>query len=483
MLLDLIQLERLSEKPVYRQLADQLTDLIRNGMLVAGSRLPGTRQIALRLKLHRKTVVAAIDELVAQGWLETKPGKGTFVASKIEGLQYRQLPVHPGPVVAWPPLVVPAILDRSLPPNNLRFHLDDGLPDPRLAPVEELARAWKTALTQGWRYPRYAYGDTRGQQLLRERLAEYLQKTRGMKILPDQILITRGVTQALYLAIKGFIRQGDKVAIGAINWESASINFRYHGAELIRIRVDDEGLDVDHLEEICRVHRLKMVYVTPHHQYPTTVIMPAYRRIKLVRLAKIHGFYVFEDDYDYDFHYAGYPLMPLASAGYPGSVLYTGSFTKAISPAFRVGYLVATAEQIDSLARLRRLIDRQGDPMLELAIAELLDLGIITRYLRKNRKIYQNRRDYFTALLRDQLPDCLDFRIPDGGMAIWTKFRPGIDLQLLARKAMKRDLYFQDGTSFQTSLDDPPATRLGFASSNEKELEDAVSLLKSLLKG
>lgn len=121
--------------------------------------------------------------------------------------------------------------------------------------------------------------------------------------------------------------------------------------------------------------------------------------------------------------------------------------------------------------------------MLELAIAELLDLGIITRYLRKNRKIYQNRRDYFTALLRDQLPDCLDFRIPDGGMAIWTKFRPGIDLQLLARKALKRDLYFQDGTSFQTDSDDLSATRLGFASSNEEELEKAVSILKSLLKG
>jgi GntR family transcriptional regulator / MocR family aminotransferase len=482
-LLDLIQLERASEKPIFRQLADQLADLIRNGMLVAGSQLPGTRQMAIKLKLHRKTVVAAVDELAAQGWLETKPGKGTFVATKIDGLQYRQLPGLPGLKAALPPVIVPAILDRSLPPNNFRYHLDDGLPDPRLAPVEELARAWKTALTQGWRYPRYGYGDTRGQQLLRERLGEYLLKTRGMKIMSDQILITRGVTQALYLVIKGFVGKGDKVAIGALNWESASINFRYHGAELIRVRVDDEGLDVDHLEEICREHPLKMVYVTPHHQYPTTVIMPAYRRIKLIRLARTYGFYLFEDDYDYDFHYAGYPLMPLASAGHQGSVLYTGSFTKAISPAFRVGYLVATAEQIDFLARLRRLVDRQGDPMLELAIAELLDLGVITRYLRKNRKIYQSRRDYFAALLRDQLPDYLDFRIPDGGMAIWTKFRLGIDLQLLARKAIKRDLYFQDGTSFQTSPDDPPATRLGFASSNEKELEEAVSLLKSLLKG
>ncbi len=483
MILQLIRLDRDSKKPLYRQLVDQFIEAIRSGLLMAGSQLPGTRQISQKLMLHRKTVVAAMDELVAQGWLETVVGKGTYVAAKIDSLQYHTLPELSDHVISLPQLIRPAVLDRPLHITTQKYHLDDGLPDPRLAPVEEMMRAYKSAMTNGFRYPKYTYGDTRGHVLLRENLCEYLLKTRGMKINRDQILITRGVTQALYLSIKAFIQKGDKVAVGELNWESANVNFVYHGADLIRIRVDDEGLDVDHLEQICQQQSIKMVFVTPHHQYPTTVIMPAYRRVKLIQLARIHGFYVFEDDYDYDFHYSRHPVMPLASADHQGFILYTGSFTKAIAPVFRVGYLVATEEQVDYLSRLRRLVDRQGDTILELAIAELLQLGIIQRYLKKNRKIYQTRRDLFADLLRDQLDTWLDFRVPDGGMSIWTKFNPGINLKALSKKALTHDLFFQNGSSFETVDINLNATRLGFASSSEQELEVAVKILRDLLEG
>ena len=481
MILDLICINRKLPKPIFRQLIDQIIRLVREGVLPPGFQLPGSRQLSDKLKIHRKTVVAAMDELVAQGWLETIPGRGTFVAKEIKVI-YDQLPEMVDSTTNRPPIVVPTLLNRQLPLTSQKYHLDDGLPDPRLAPVDELTRAYKNALTKGWRYPKYAYGDPKGQLLLRDCLKEYLAKTRGMNVDREQILITRGVTQALYLTIKAFIQKGDLVAVGALSWESANVNFLYHGAKLIKIRVDSEGLDVDHLEEVCQVSVPRMVYITPHHQYPTTVIMPAHRRVKILQLAKKFGFYVFEDDYDYDFHYARHPIMPLASADHGDRVFYTGSFTKAISPVFRVGYLVAAIDQVDYLARLRRLVDRQGDAIMELVIAELLKTEVIHRYLRKNRKIYQERRDYFGQLLQADFADVLEFAIPEGGMSVWAKFSADIPLTELARKALRHDLYFSDGAYFKLNDPDLNATRLGFASSTPEELEIALKILKRLLR-
>lgn len=481
MLLDSIEIRRDSQTPVFRQLIDQIIQLIQNGILTPGAQIPGSRQWSARLNIHRKTVVSALDELVSQGWLETVPGRGTFIASELSsGFQAFSAPRIVDSVNRE--IDIPTVIDRDFSPVVQKYHLDDGLPDPRLAPVDDLLRAYRNALLKGWRYPKYTYGDTRGQQRLREALSDYLARTRGMQVDSGQILITRGVTQALYLVIKGFIRKGDRVAIGELSWESARINFQFHEAELVPIKIDQEGLDVDHLESLCQVHPVKLVYVTPHHQYPTTVIMPAYRRIKLLQLARKYGFFIFEDDYDYDFHYSLHPIMPLAGVDHQGQVLYAGSFTKAISPVFRIGYLVGTRAQIDYLSRLRRLVDRQGDAILELAVAELLKTEVIQRSLRKNRRIYQQRRDFFNQLLQSEMSQYVDYKLPEGGMSFWVNFATEIKLSELSGRARKIDLYFYDGASYRSTGKALNATRLGYASSTPEELEIAISMLKRLIE-
>lgn len=481
MLADLITIDRNAEIPIFRQLTDQIIQLVRKGILRPGLQLPGSRILSEKLKIHRKTVVSALDELVAQGWLETVPGRGTFIAQELSsGFQSFDQGMHSANLV--PKFQIPEVIDREFSPVIQSLHLDDGLPDPRLAPVEDLMRAYRNALMKGWRYPKYTYGDTKGQVTLREAMVDYLAKTRGIHIDARQLIITRGVTQALYLVIKGLINPGDKVALGALSWESAKINFQYHQAQLMPVAIDREGLDVDHLESICQQHEVKMVYVTPHHQYPTTVIMPAHRRIKLLQLARRYGFYIFEDDYDYDFHYSLHPIMPLSATGHDGQVLYAGSFTKAISPVFRIGYLVGTVEQISYFSKLRRMIDRQGDAILELAVAELLRTGVIQRSLRKNRKTYQQRRDFFIQVLQHNLGKYMEFQVPEGGMSVWARFSPEIDLEKLAEKAHKNDLYFYNGSTYQLSGKPVNATRLGYASSNCEELTSAISLLKKLIE-
>ncbi len=475
----LVKIDKENPKAVFLQLADQLREQILDGTLPPGSQLPGSRKLAACWQLHRKTVIAALDELLAQGWLLARPGKGTFISEKIESDRPQEVAYKETSPLIFPVPESPEHLKRQLNIPRQTYRLDDGLPDPRLAPANELARAYKTALTSGNLHSKYGYTDTKGHERLREVLCKHLQKSRNLNITTENILITRGVTQALYLSIQGFLKPGDKVAISELNWESGNVNLRHHGAELLPVRIDHHGMDTDHLEGLLKEHAIKMVYVTPHHQYPTTVIMPAHRRIKLNQLARQYSFLIFEDDYDYDFHYTSQPLMPLASAAHGNHVLYTGSFTKAISPAFRVGYLVASAEQIELLAYYRRVIDRQGDTLLEIALAELLELGILQRYLRKNKRIYETRRDYFCQLLHTELKEYIRFQVPEGGMSVWTQFDPGIDLVELSAQAARRDLYFYNGEAFGPQIN---SSRLGFASSTENELEISVNILKQLIQ-
>ena len=305
-----------------------------------------------------------------------------------------------GKVVAGFSFEKQPFLQREVVKASDKLHLDDGFPDPRLAPLLDLARTYRSNLIHGNVYVKLGYGDTKGSIWLRQELAKYLNESRGLKITSDNILIVRGTIMAMYLLTMAFVKKGDNVVLGEMTWASAKINFQQAGADVLSIPTDENGIMLDALEEICKKQTIRLIYVTSHHDYPTTVTLKADRRIKLLNLAQKYRFIVFEDDYDYDFHYQSKPLLPLASADESGVVLYSGSFTKSISPAFRVGYLVAPEEVIEHLSHYRRIIDRQGDFILENALAELLHEGIIQKYLRKSLREYRERRDVFCKLLK-----------------------------------------------------------------------------------
>lgn len=482
-----LSLAKSTATPVYFQLTEQLTAAINKGLLQPVTRLPGSRQLAQLLGVHRKTVIRAYEELLAQGWLESKTGSGTFVAQHLPVVKTRKIDNTSSRSGADPSQLAgfsfqhAAHLDREFIKSGATYHLDDGFPDPRLAPLKDLSRAYRTQLIIGNSYHRLGYDDPQGSTWLREELAAHLHATRGMNITKDNILITRGTVMGLYLAATGLVQPGDRVVIGAPGWATANSIFIQAGASLIQVPVDEYGIQTDKLEQICKRQQLRMVYLTSHHHYPTTVSLRAERRIHLLQLSAKYGFIIFEDDYDYDFHYLNRPLSPLASADEAGMVLYCGSFTKTISPAFRVGYLAGSANVIRHLAKLRRIIDRQGDTMLDNAMAELLRNGIIQRHLRKSVRVYRQRRDVFCNLIQSELHNWLSFHPPEGGMSVWTKFDPAIDLPELSRRARKKDLYFSDGHVHHSMLYQANATRLGFASSTIDELEQCVDILKHLL--
>ena len=477
----LLELNSESSLPLYVQIANGISRNIQAGILKKGTKLLGSRLMADLLSVHRKTVIAAYEELYAEGWIEVFPKKGTFIAQHLPTVKPISFSENKAKSsLEIPHLMIPQNEIIKIPPViSHRLAFNDGLPDVRLAPREELARMYAhyikfsdSAVLQ--------YTSPYGQARFREIFSTFLNETRGMNISPENILTTRGSQMAFYLIGTTLFQKNDEIIVGDLNYPAFNMTCETLGLKLNIIPIDEDGIVVDAIEEICEKKTtggvpIKAIYITSHHYHPTTVTLKPERRIKLLALAEKYGFYIIEDDYDYDYHYSNRPVLPLASADRHGLVIYLGSFTKRIAPTFRVGYIVAKPEIINELAKYRRIIDRQGDTILELILADMLEDGTLKRYTAKALKMYRERRDFTCDLLKTQLGDAIQFKIPDGGMAIWAKFDQAISLEKLSEKVGKKGLYLSNGSAYPNLN----TCRMGFASMNFKEMEEAVGILKN----
>ena len=324
--------------------------------------------------MHRNTVLAALAELMAEGWIETAPGRGTFVA--------RAMPDPPRPAVRTParhpraragprrrsrfPSRRPHYRPPTLPRGTL--NLSNGAPDVRLVPARSIGRAYRRVLALRGA-DLLAYGDPEGHAALRAALASMLASTSGLSVGADDVLVTRGSQMALTLAARALLRPGDAVAVEEFGYRPAWDAFRAAGATVVPVPIDRDGIDVDALQRLAQPHDVRAVYVTPHHQYPTTVTLKAARRLALLALARAERIAIIEDDYDHEFHYDGRPVLPLASADHAGLVVYIGTLSKMLAPGLRIGYMVAPPAVLRSVGAIRSLLDIQGDLATEAAIA------------------------------------------------------------------------------------------------------------------
>ena len=250
---------------------------------------------------------------------------------------------------------------------------------------------------------------------------------------------------------------------------------------LIGIPVDAHGLRVERLAELCERERVCAVYVTPHHQYPTTVPLAPGRRLELLALAERARFAVFEDDYDHEFHYEGRPLLPLASADTASVVMYFGTFSKVFAPGIRVGYAVGPRPVLEEMKRLRFYLDRQGDQVTECALADMIEEGELQRHMRRMRRIYRLRRDACAEHLQKQLSAALFFQLPNGGLALWTRVAAEIDVTHWSSRAEVQGVAIQSGRQFRFDDKPCPYIRIGYAALNEAELAEAIRRLRRAL--
>jgi GntR family transcriptional regulator/MocR family aminotransferase len=466
--------------PLFQQIARAVTTDIQRGRLRPGDKLPGTRMLARALGVQRQTVVTAFDELVAEGWIVNRPARGAFVSNDLPDPKPRRFTSQQSPVsladrTAFELLPAPLPeLPLDVPRGSLLFA--PSRPDVRLAPARILGRAIRRAMNVR---PEslLSYGRPEGHPRLRRAVAEMLASTRGLAIGPANICITRGSQMALSLLARSVLRPGDIVAVENLGYRSAWEAFRQAGAKLIGVPVDAHGLQVDALDRFLRRHPVRAVYVTPHHQFPTTVTMSAGRRLKLLDLARAHRLAVIEDDYDYEFHYDGRPVLPLASADRFGVVAYVGTFSKVLAPALRIGYVAGPTPLIERIAAHRSHFDVQGDQVLEYAVSELLEDGEIQRHIRRVRREYRTRRDTLVLALNEHLGDRVAFDVPAGGIALWVRARAPLDVDEWASAARRRGAIVVTAAAYTFDGRPRPYLRLGFASLSSQELRDGVRRL------
>ncbi len=478
-----IPLDPAADLPLFLQISRSIIDGIRKGQLRPWDRLPGTRALAASLGVNRNTVLAAFDELRAEGWVTATNGGGTFVSHDLPIRIQPQLPTHRTGMAAQagyalaPPLRID--LPPSFPPGTL--WLAKGQPDLRLLPIHELTRSYRRALSQQGR-SLLTFGDPRGHLRLRNALASMLETARGIAASAESILVTRGSQMALDLVARSLVNPGDAVAVESLGHPPAWSAFKLAGARLVAVSVDEHGMDVDAFESMAEQERIRAVVVTPHHQFPTTVVMPAARRLKLLEIARRHRIAIIEDDYDHEFHYSGRPLLPLASGDLSGTVIYIGTLSKILAPGFRMGFISAPAPVIERLASLRVALDLQGDLAMEYAIAGLFESGELGRHVRRMRRIYQARRDALVAAIRRDLGEVLECNVPSGGMALWTRVTDEVDADAWAREALRHGVAIRGGRMYDLENRYQPNLRLGFSYHDEQELCEAVRRMATALK-
>jgi GntR family transcriptional regulator/MocR family aminotransferase len=470
--------------PLFAQIANAIAGHIRSGRLASGDMLPGSRALAHDLGVDRDTVIEAYTDLEAQGFVVARPRQGTVVADvppRIApgGGVARQLgfALDRGPEVpAW---------SYTAPPDRRggTLVLAGAVPDLRLVPGELVARAYRRAIRKhGARVLGYST-EIAGHPRLRTAVARLVRETRGVAATPEHVLITRGSQMGIDLAARALVRPGDVACVEALGYRMAWASLQRAGARLVPVPVDAHGIDVDALARICEHTRVRLLYLTPHHHYPTTVVLSAGRRMQLLELAARKRIAILEDDYDHETHYEGRPVLPLASHDGAGVVVYIGTLSKVLAPGLRLGFVVAPRSLIDRLARERYLSDHQGDHALEVAIAELIEDDELGRHIRKMRRIYHRRRDALADALSRTFGDRVAFTVPSGGMALWVEVAPPLDPVRWLARATERGVVFQPGRDFALAPCVVRAARFGFAACSEAELATAVRKLAEAAEG
>jgi GntR family transcriptional regulator/MocR family aminotransferase len=480
----LLKIDRNSPEAVFKQIASQLVLLIQKGILMPDMQLPSTRLLAADLDLHRKTIMAAYNTLIAEDWLISKERKEYKVSTLLPIIKPRtyankaKSSYKAKPAIVFDQLVhVPSFPELTI---DAEVIVDDGFPDVNIFPVERISGEYKRLLTHQTLKKSNATWNIDGSPAIKEALSSFLNDTRGLNIEPENLMITHGAQMAIYLAASLLIKPGDKVLVTDPNYFLADAVFRQLGAELVTVPVDDEGADVDAIANALENNNIKLLYIIPHHHHPTTVTMSSARRAKLLELIKTHQLAVIEDDYDYDFQYQYSPYLPLASGAHDGHVIYIGSLTKILGANFRLGYMIATPEFLRSAIKLKMLIDMRGDGLMEGTIASLMQSGEFSRFIMKANKLYGYRCNYVSNLISSELSHLVEFTKPQGGMALWLKFKEDDQLAGIIHKASTSGLRLIGLPYLKSKYLTNDAFRFGFASLNEQELEFAVDVLKKI---
>jgi GntR family transcriptional regulator/MocR family aminotransferase len=464
--------------PIHRQIYDRIRRAILDGLLRPGHRLPSTRNLAVELAVSRLPVLTAYEQLLHEGYLEGRVGSGTFVSAALPDDLLR---THPAPDAASRrnrprrnPRPVPRVRDEGgLGPFRVSLPALDQFPHAAWA---RLIARHAHALT----HAQMAYGDPAGAMPLREAIADHLRLARGVRCEAEQVLILSGSQAALRLAAAVLLERGDRVAMEEPGYPGARSALAAGGAEVVRVKVDEEGMSVAGLRACGR--RVRAAYVTPSHQYPLGVSMTAGRRLALLDWAFRQHAWILEDDYDSEYRYVSRPLGALQGMDEHERVVYLGTFSKVVFPALRIGYLVVPPSLWQRFVDARQAFDLFSPTLYQVALAEFLREGHFARHVRHMRGAYLSRRNALLTGLTRHCGDRLTVYNADAGLHVTVSLSEGLDDETVLRRMAARGLTATTLSSCYAGPARRSGLLLGFGGSTERRLVEATRVLGEVLR-
>ena len=478
-----LKLDESGRFPLYRQIYEQLREMILTGALPGGTRLPPSRLLAGQYSLARVTVTTAYEQLKAEGYVLSRVGAGTFVAEDLP--VFSPLDDSSGETFSpafsrWGRRVMATAAGVQGGRGNARPVIDFGFGRsfPHIFPYDTwrrlLARYLSTDDTMLSRY-----GSVAGFEPLRQAVADYLGRQRGVRCTAAQVVIVSGMQQALDILARLLLNSGDEVLVETPGYVDAFELFRTFGAELRALPVDDDGFPV---EKIPLNSQARFAFVTPSNQFPRGGTMPLVRRLALLQWARRAGALVLEDDYDGELRYSEHPLAALQGLDKDGRVIYLGTFSKVLFPALRLGYVVLPPALLSPFLKAMELVDRGAPTLTQAAVADFIAEGHFERHLRRLRKEYGGRRRTMVEGLERHLPGQVHYSAVAAGLHVMLYLAPGLDEKTVVKEAALAGVGVYPGAPYHLEQPSRPSILLGFSGMSEAEIEEGVARLATVIQ-
>lgn len=488
-----LTLDPASSTPLYRQIRDQIRQLIATGTLARGDRLPPSRDLACRLGVHRTTVANAYAELSADNWISGHVGRGTFVAKGVEAAPAVANHVNRETVVApdgylWTSLLaeipgddaLDALLTDALVGGPDVISFTTARPADELIPVEDFRRCCNDVLRRAGKRL-LQLGPSDGYPPLKECLLGELRRE-GISASPRELLIVNGCQQGLDLIRKTFLRPGDTVLLENPCYPGAIQTFHAPGLKCIGVPVGERGLNLDALAALLAQNRARLLLLTPSFHNPTGSTLSLDGRRRVLELAARSQVPIVEDHIYGALRLRGRDLPSLKALDRAGLVIHLNSFSKVCFPGLRVGWIVASEAVIERLRIAKQSTDLHTDQLAQAALAEFCRRGLLERLLRRARALYRERLEQAESALACHCPAEVRWGRPEGGMSIWVTLPEGLDAGMLLFKAHERKVVFSPGRFFYFQAAQPNTLRLGFAGLRPEKITEGIAILGSLIK-
>jgi len=469
--------------PLYRQVFNTLQEAIIQGVLKSGQRLPATRDLSEQLNVSRNTINTAYDMLQAEGYIGSRPNSGFYVTSELPDTTMAESSVkiktsaknipqlsRRGEALARPSRPVPRINNPSFVP---------GLPDLTVFPYSQ----WQQCLQKidlKSASNLMGYQDQGGLWEFKCVLKDYLQLSRGVKCNPEQIIIVNGSQAGLDLMARLLVDANESIAMEEPGYLGAKDGFLAANAKVITVPVDDEGLQVEHLNSLNKKQRsaVKLIYTTPSYQFPLGVTMSLARRLALLDWANKHEAFIIEDDYDSEFRYHDRPLSSLQGLDSQGRVLYIGTLSKVMFPGLRLGYLVVPENLSSAFAGALRKTGQDAPLLLQAAMARFIERGFFNSHIRKMRKLYGRKQEIFVGLAQDYLNNWLEIKATSAGMQLPAFFKEKTNEKRLLTIAQDKRINLASLNRYCSLKNSSPGLYLGYAGIPIEEMKKNILLLR-----